>query len=677
MAALAALLLSSLTALPAQDPSKPAPAAAAPHVEWQRTLADALAVQQATGLPLLIAVNMDGEVFNERFANTTYRDPDFVTSTRGYVCVVASPDRHTERDYDALGNRIECPRFPGCTCSEHIQIEPELFRRYFNGNRNAPRHVGVGADGKILFDRFLDQSMQTAIDAIQKHRGDAGKQPGPSNDYPALFARRDALARRTIELAWRQGDAAQKKRLLEAAAGASNEPTDLFRAALREEDPTVFALGALALAKHAGKEAVIDLEDALARCDDPKVIAALVARATELGKTDAAAARLAAHLAPAAADAARVVRPWGNAWTPTPWDAEDRDAVERELDRCEAALKKNGADDASRLQLATAQFALADILVRDGQKNAQLWYGDAIATARRIQDAGLHAEVQGVIAYAAYMSGEHDTAGKAMVQAQTLVNSQRTPSTLLAARVLEVLILGIANTVYADAEGAASRSQRAEIDRTLGMLTLLQERKVARESALLAGIGLLEFGGLRRQARAMLADVVAKFPASAKAHERWRRRLLIDLGADGMRSAYAAHVKAAADQPTAQWFAGLAALTAAEQHTTDNRPDQAMRAYDEAIERFGKSAADNADYADSANHYVVLALGGRAELRLARGALPAAVDDLLRANGLRAASLDENDGLQRKPRAIAARVFAALEKAGQTELAAKLKPILP
>ena len=675
MLAFAALLLCPFAAPQAQDPEKPA--AAAPHVEWQRTLADALAVQQATGLPLLIAVNMDGEVFNERFANTTYRDQDFITSTRGYVCVVASPDRHTDRDYDALGNRVECPRFPGCTCSEHIQIEPELFRRYFQGNRNAPRHVGVAPDGKILFDRFLDQSMQTAIDAIAKHRGDAGKQPGASNDYRALFARRDALARRTIELAWRQGDAAQKKRLLEAAAGASNEPTDLFRAALREEDPAVFALGALALAKHAGKDAVIDLEDALARCDDPAVTQALVARAAELGKTDKAAARLAAHFAPAAAETLRVVKPWGNDWTPTPWNAEDRDAVERELDRCEAALKQNGADDATRLQLAIAQFALADILVRDGQKNAQLWYGDAIATARRVQDAAMHAEVQGVVAYAAYMSGDHEVAGKAMVQAQTLVNSTRQPSALLAGRVLEVLILGIANTVYADAEGAAGRSQRAEIDRVLGMLASLREHQAARESALLAGIGLLEFGGLRRQARAMLGEVVKQFPASAKAHERWRRRLQIDLGAEGLRSAYAAYVPNAVDQPTALWFAGLAALTAGDQHTGDKRSDLAMRAYDEAIERFAKSAADNADYADSANHYAVLALGGRAELRLARGDLPAATDDLLRAHALRAASLDESDGLQRKPRAIAGRVFAALEKASQTELAAKLKPILP
>ena len=48
-----------------------------------------------------------------------------------------------------------------------------------------------------------------------------------------------------------------------------------------------------------------------------------------------------------------------------------------------------------------------------------------------------------------------------------------------------------------------------------------------------------------------------------------------------------------------------------------------------------------------------------------------------RAAELRPDSLDEDDGLKRKPRAIAARVHDALTKAGKTELAEQLKAILP
>ncbi|MCA9557430.1 MAG: hypothetical protein KC583_02590, partial [Myxococcales bacterium] len=207
-----------------------------------------MALREQTGLPLLIAVNMDGEVFNERFAGDVYHDPKFIESTRGYVCVVASPERHTERDYDALGNRVECPRFGGCTCSEHIDIEPELFRRWFDGKRNAPRHVGVDQDGKVLFDRFLDQSMQTAIDAIQKHRGTPPDSLAASDDVAALLARRDALARELLEARYRKADKASRSKLLDAAGAAKNEPFDLLRMGLFDTDPELARHAALALA---------------------------------------------------------------------------------------------------------------------------------------------------------------------------------------------------------------------------------------------------------------------------------------------------------------------------------------------------------------------------------------------------------------------------------------------
>ncbi len=101
---------------------------------------------------------------------------------------------------------------------------------------------------------------------------------------------------------WKTADGAQKQKLLAAANAAKNEPTDLLRAALREDDARLSAAASLALARHGGKDAVIDLEDALARTDDPAVVRPLVERLAELGKTDPAAARLAEHFAPAKAD---------------------------------------------------------------------------------------------------------------------------------------------------------------------------------------------------------------------------------------------------------------------------------------------------------------------------------------------------------------------------------------
>lgn len=671
---LSSVLMSTLPQGPGSAPAAAAPTAA--RIEWQRSLADALAVQEATGLPLLVVVNMDGEVFNERFAKSTYKDPAFVASTRGYVCVVASPDRHTDKDYDADGNRIECPRFGGCTCSEHIQIEPELFRRYFNGTRNAPRHVGVTKQGAIVFDRFLDTSMQTAIDAIAKNAGDASKQPGPSTDPAVLFGRRDALARRTLEAMWQRGDAAARRALMVAAADAGNEPYDMLRAGLRDEDAEVAAKAALALAKRGGKDALIDLEDALARHPSGPVHDALVARIVELAKTDDAAKRLAAHLVAPVAPT-RIAAPWSNAWAAPRFDDGDRAAIEKELDRCETALKQTPDDDEARLALAVAQAAFADILARDGDKGPEFWFADAIGSARKVKAKELQPEAQAVIAYASYMTGEAQACGTALALAQAATQNGRQPAPALAARFLDVAIAGTATKVFGDTGGNAARAWRSEIDRVVAMLDLMNERKAVREGALLAGAGLLEYGGLRAQARARLAEAVARFPGSPKAHERWRNRLLVDLGVAGMRKAYAEFVATAADKPEAEWFAGYAGVVAGEQETRDKRAAQGLSAYGEAIDRLQRSAAGNADFADSANGLAVLALAGRAELLVEDGKPEDAAADLLRAWALRPDGFDEADGLQRKPRGIASRVAQALQKAGKAELAAKLAPMLP
>jgi hypothetical protein len=671
MIALAAAL--SLLPLP-QD--APEPAARATTVAWQRSLADALAVQQATGLPLLIAVNMDGEVFNDRFASTTYVDPKFVELTRGYVCVVASPDRHTERDHDALGRRIECPRFPGCTCSEHIQIEPELFARYFGGNRNAPRHVGVSRDGKILFDRFLDASMQTAIDAIAKHRGTPKADAAVPTGLDALFARWDAASRRSLEQRYLAADAATRRAMMAMAPKASNEPFELLRIALRDDDDTTCATAAAALAKLATKDAQAEIEQALARVDDATVRAALVAKLAEIGRDDPAAARLAVHLTPAK-EPTPVPAPWSGSWRTPAFTDGDRTSIEAELDRCEAFLRTTPNDDTMRLSLAIAQAAFADVLIAEGGRGIDFWFEDSRRNATRVQNAQLQNEAHALLAHVAYMTNDAETAARSTALAQVPVPGARQPDPWLASRLLELSLLSTVNGVYADAAGAKQRILRTEIDRVEAALDLLQQHGGQKESPSLAAIGLLEFAGLRHAARGRLAQLVAAQRTSAAVHERWRNRLLADLGPEAMRRHYARFVETATDKPTAEWFAGYAALVAAEQHMRDQRPDVALSAYTEAVDRFARCVTDDESMTDSAHHFGVLALAGRAHLRFATGDADGAVADLLRAAELRPASLDETDGLLRKPRAIAGRVARELTAQGKVELAARLQPIVP
>jgi hypothetical protein len=651
----------------------PRPATERPAVAWQRTLADALAVQEATGLPLLIAVNMDGEVFNERFAGTVYRDREFVESTRGYVCVVASPDRHNDRDYDALGNRIECPRFGGCTCSEHINIEPLLFERYFGGRRNAPRHVGVSKDGKILFDRFLDQSMQTAIDAIEKHRSRIKpKVLEPTYNATELFTRRDALARTLLERRYRDGDREARKTLLEAAARSKNEPFDLLRMALRDDDAGLCGLAALALSKVGSPDALIDIEDALARVDDADIRQALLEQLAKLGEKNADAARLASHFESVDQE---LPAPWRNEWT-ADFATTDRNKIERALDYAEARIAQVPDDAAARLRLGTAQAAYAVLLIAEGGDGVAFWLADAARNAGKVDAEALVPEARALTAITSWYESDGTAAHRAAIEALAVGKSERQPSAWLATNFLDVLLQITAQTAFARAGQDSEASLRGELSRVQAVFQLLAKRQGGGERGLLAGIALYEFAGRRAEARTLLLALAERFPASVAVHDRLRQRLVADLGAELMRHTYANWANRATDQATAQWFAAYAALVAGDQHTLDGRTIEAENAYGDAIERFALAAGNDA-YTDSSNHYAVLALGGRAVIRHQRGNEIGAVADLVKAGELRPESLDEDDGLRRKPRSIADRVARDLRAAGKNELADRLQPILP
>lgn len=676
------LLADLLTLLPApQDPTPtpaPAPASAPkPSVAWQRSLDDALAEQQRTGLPLLVVVNMDGEVFNDRFRMQTYRDAEFVASTAGYVCIVASPDRHTEVDYDALGNRVECPRFPGCTCNEHVNNGPGLFKRYYEGNTNAPRHTGVSPDGKVLFDRYLDRSMDTAIQAIAEHRGTPPADDAVPTEVGALLARRGAAARRALEQRYRDGDKAARLALIAAAGGAQNEPFDLLRTPLRDPDDALFAAAAAALAKCATKNALIDVEDALARTANVDLRKALLLRLDELGKTDADAARLAAHLTSLPT---KFPSPWQPAGSASPqYDPASREAIESQLDRHEGHLRGKPDDAAARLSLAVAQLQLGDLLAQTRDKTTDFWLADAATSAQRVadaKDANLLAEAKAVVATAAWLRGDSTAANAAIDEAMT-AQAPKAPDTWLARRFCEVVLQAQPAKAYERAKADAKAVLTPELTHVRFALRVLQPLDLWSEAPMLAGIGLLEYVGDRQPARDLLRALVDRAPGSATVHERWRSRLLIDLGAERMVQEYAAWAKPAADQATAQWFVGYAAIVAGEQHTRDKRNAAAVAAYGTSIDAFGRSAATNGDFRDSADHFTVLALAGRALAEHLAGDAKAAIRDLLRAGEVRPASLDSDDGLQRKPRLIAGRIARELRERGENELADQLKPILP
>jgi len=200
------LLAALLFASPLQAAAPVDDAIAARQIHWERTLDDALALRR-DGRPLLIAVNMDGESASDRIVVERYRDPVFVALTRRCVCLGASVFRHNLRDHDDAGRRIACPRFGTITCGEHLALEPLLFDAFLSdGDRVAPRHALVLADGTKVFDLSLCFDLKDVDRALEKALAEIEAKPSATeiaghDSWPSLAARRDARGREALEAA--------------------------------------------------------------------------------------------------------------------------------------------------------------------------------------------------------------------------------------------------------------------------------------------------------------------------------------------------------------------------------------------------------------------------------------------------------------------------------------------
>lgn len=666
------------------QPQDPAPAAAGPaQVQWQRSLADALALQQATGKPLLLCVNTEGEMFNDRFAGTVYHDAKFLADTDGYICLIASPERHNDVDHDVDGRRRECPRFPGVTCGEHIALEPLLFERFFHGQRAAPRHVGVAKDGSVLFDRFLDGSMQTAIDAIAAHKGAAEATPLPST-VAGLLQRRDAAARRALEQLYVEAQRASRLVMLAAAGASDCEPFELLRLGLRSSDEALFTAAATALATTATAATRSNVEDALARLEPGALRSALLQRLADLGKNDRGCRRCAAWLAAVTAGQQLLQQePWRTASTGSvpAAAAPDRDAIESRVDAAERACKQKPDDVDARLELASANLALAECFASGNNSLTEAVFADAGRAAARaeqlMRDDARKAEAQAVQAVVCWQQGDRSKAAAHAAQALQLATARGANgdgTAELLAKALRVEAQGECAAVYAiaeDAEDPGADHVRAAV----AALTVLSQHPYGSEQDRLDLGKLLAFVGARREARQALLLALRRHPGSAALHELLRIRIIQDLGGDALLARYRDLVADADDQATMQWFAGYAAIVVAELHVKDGRKPQAETAYSASIDGFAAAVAANDTFADSANHFAVLAHAGRGLLRHERQDADGAVADFTAAVALRPASLNELDGLGRKPIAMLRRVQQELRGAGKVELADRLQAL--
>ncbi len=260
-------------------------------ITWQRSWDDAQAVSKETARPILICINMDGEIASDHYAGVRYRQPEIAALYEPYITVIASVYRHAPRDYDDEGKRILCPRFGCVTCGEHIAMETAIYDKYEKGQRVAPRHIGVELDGKEMYDVFYRNDTASVFQDIKDGIANRQGAPPPNvvrGDRPIVdrVGSRAREDREAVEAAYQSGDANLRRSLLEAAQKkAEVAPVDLLRLAIFGLDAELAKSARAALSKVTTPEAADLIAEALRAPMEQPERDALIATLAKLGES--------------------------------------------------------------------------------------------------------------------------------------------------------------------------------------------------------------------------------------------------------------------------------------------------------------------------------------------------------------------------------------------------------
>ncbi len=673
--------ISAAEEAPAPDPARP------PLVPWQRSLADALALSRSSGKPLLLCVNMDDESASDQLALRRYRDPEFVELMRGFVPLLASPDRHRPRDRDDRNRRLADPRFGRLLAEEYIAIEPELYERYFNGQRVAPRHVGVAPDGAILFDLYLLQDLSAIDRALRQHgRPDASWPAAAELDVQALLASPDAAARELVEQSFARGDEPTRQRLLAGALSSrrGTQHPELARMALRDPSPYVRRRALELLAAY-------PLEIPLEVFPEGLRVAAEVPGATE-ALAGALERRAGSTTGPEPARARRLARiARAGAAPPTTLDVElwrtllrgaapafeasDEKAEGRDVFAQLAALEARMSAGEAGLGTVHARLALdaAERLIAQGGGNPSFLLQDALDAARKaVESDASDALAWAILASSAYQLSDFTTAGDAAVRALPgLLGWAETKRT---ADVLEVLAESRMRALY-----EALADEQDWPDAWLAELLAAHEVLLAHphgtEAQALAGLDALTSLELFAQQAGFLRRALARWPLSGVLHNYFRWQVLRDGGAEALLEAYDGLELGPEHGAAKRWFAGVAALVAAERLVEDGYVEAALAAYDRAGTELRASFEQEPGFQETARFYLAVGEHGRARVQLDRGELDLALAAIRASAAEHPEPIPAPDGLGHTRAETARLISQALERAGREAEARELDPL--
>jgi hypothetical protein len=334
-------------------------------------------------------------------------------------------------------------------------------------------------------------------------------------------------------------------------------------------------------------------------------------------------------------------------------------------------------DAASQLELAESLLELAEDPAT-GLKFAQLLAADARAAAARAQELGATGwRLEAVLAATSDWAGEGERARRHALAAVEggMLTSDAKSATVHERTALRVVALFAAARQRAIREAYRAREKWPPqwLSDVNAAYALIAAHPLASDDNLVSFHDFLRWLGATPRAAAILDEALARFPASAAAHDRLRARLLHEGGPARLEAEYAARLARDGANADLLWFAGYASLVAAEHLRREGDPDAALAAYDRGIARFAEYARGRPDGAGSAEHFAALGLAGRARLALEKGDLGRATDEILSAFQRAPNAGATPDGLNITPVDTAKMLLARLENGGAAELCTRLQ----
>jgi len=647
-------------------------------ITWQRTWDDAVAVSKETGRPILVCINMDGEIASEHYAGVRYRQPEIAALYEPYVCVIASVYRHTPRDYDDEGNRIPCPRFGGVTCGEHIDMESVVFEKFCDGKRVAPRHIMVELDGSETYDVYYRNDTASVFETITEGITNRAAPPAPvvRGDRPILerVQSRDVTDRAAVEAAYREASPAQKKAILdEAIKQGPDAQLELLRLALFGMNVEQSREAREALMKATNPSAVPLVADALRVPMDAADRDALLATLKRLGELSPVARYLAVvHGGLAERSATIDVKGWesGGATYEAPWYASP--SLEQQIEKKAEAAAAKPEDPTALLEVAEGTLALAMRAPetysdpRTAKVLSRYLCDEAHRCAKQAESLGAKGwRVDTTLALASYYSGMKDEAyQRAEAAAKALPPGDSSWASMAVV------------TVFAESRWkaikAAVREQknwpREWLTDLHAAYTVLLHHPLGTDGQVAWHYDFLDWLGADRRSESLLKQGLARFKTSPELHARFRDKMIKLGGPGGLEAAYEEMLKE--PDPALEPFAAAASIAAAEHYRRQSEFKQALASYERALQHYEKSAENDPRNAEQP---IALALAGMARVGLQLGDHQQAVQWILASFEKSPTSAGTPDGMGITPGETATMLAEALTKAENKDLLKQLE----